>query len=295
MPETDDTTSNTTTKNINKELQDFSQYTYDMLQIVKTVIDHPGEYKELYQVYFDISNYLDSMMSSIEGLKFMDEEYALPFNFIFLPYREESDRKVLYKAETNLRDLLGRIEAKRRLLLGEAYKPNTGINNLELREMLENIKSGKTIKIENQVFDDDDDDDHDVSDIEQKIEVSNVVKKSYKDIEFVHLRGKGYIRFKKGKRLYKLGGYNTRTYKMAKYILEFTGKTKKVIDVFEYIKIPRDRNNHDLEENDPRSYQLKKEVIDNAVAELQKDRFIKGHVSNPVFNEREKTVTITFK
>lgn len=291
MPETDEVLLSAT-KKMDEELQKFSQCTYDILQIVKTIIEHPGEYKELHQKYFDLSNSLDSMMSSFEGFKFIDEKYVLPWDFLYLPYREESDRKVLYRAETSLRDLLGRIEAKRRFLLGKEYKPNTGLKDPELREMLKNIENGKNIEKESLAQWNNKED---IPDIEQEIEISNTVKNKYKGIKMKRKKGKGSIQFEKGGRWINLGSYNTRTYKMAEYILMPTSKSKKVIDVYEHIKLPKDNKITELGKSTLRSYELKKEIIKKAFFELQKDKYLKGHISKLKFSEEERAVTFDFK
>lgn len=128
-----------------KALQKFSQCAFDILQIVKTIIAHPGESKEL---NFKYSNLLDSLkkeMAPARSFKFKNG-YSLPSNLIFISQREERERKILYKAEKNLLDLLFRIEEKRRELFGKGYKANTGIIDLDLKQMLENIENSNTIQ-----------------------------------------------------------------------------------------------------------------------------------------------------
>lgn len=127
-------------------LQNFSQCAFDILQIVKTVIKYPGEYKELNQKYLSLLNLLGELKISAGSLKFKDRGYLLPFDIIYLPYREEKDKKVLYKAETNLRDLVFKVEQKRAELLGDKYKATTGIRDPELKQMLENIISINTVQ-----------------------------------------------------------------------------------------------------------------------------------------------------
>ena len=158
--------------------------------------------------------------------------------------------------------------------------------------MLENIKNDKTIKKENLALADNKED---ILYIEQEIEISSIAKNKYKNLKLILDGGKGYIQFGKGEERIDLGGFNTRTYRMAKYILMPTSKSKKVIDVYEHIKIASDEKKEGLKGNTTRSYQLKKEVIEGAVAELQKDKFLKGHVTIPKFDDREKIVTIGFK
>jgi hypothetical protein len=127
-------------------LQNFSQCAFDILQIVKTVIKYPGEYKELNQKYFTLVKLLEKLRIPAGDLRFKDEGYFLPLDIIYLPYREENDKKVLYKAETNLRDLVFRIEQKRAELLGEEYVANTGLRDPDLKQMLESIENNNTIR-----------------------------------------------------------------------------------------------------------------------------------------------------
>jgi hypothetical protein len=128
-----------------KTLQKFSQCAFDILQIVKTIIAHPGESKEL---NFKYSNLLDSLKKETTpagSFKFKNR-YSLPSNLIFISQREEREKKILYKAEKNLLDLLFRIEEKRRELFGEGYKANTGIIDLNLKQTLESIENSNTIQ-----------------------------------------------------------------------------------------------------------------------------------------------------
>lgn len=148
MPKTKETPTSrppTNTKTA-ENLQKFSQCAFDILQIVKTIIDHPGEYKELHQKYSTLLNSLEEIMQSSGDLKFKDNGYFLPEDFLYLPYREETDRKVLYKAETNLRNLVAKIENERAKLLGNKYLAKTGIKDPELIDLLNNIKGNKTTK-----------------------------------------------------------------------------------------------------------------------------------------------------
>ena len=55
-----------------KYLQDFSQCAFDILQIIKTVIAHPGEYKELHLKYFDLLNLLKEKMLLEDSFKFKE-------------------------------------------------------------------------------------------------------------------------------------------------------------------------------------------------------------------------------
>lgn len=273
-------------------LQNFSQCAFDILQIVKTVIKYPGEYKELSQKYVYLVNSLPELEIPDHGIPFRDEGYILPLDFIYLPYREEEDKKVLYKAEDNLRYLVSRVEQKRAELLGDKYKPHTGIKDLELKEMLEKI-SGKN----SQPFMESTED-HAINfqhEDEDEIKISESVTKLYKDFKFEARDKKGRVKFKKNGKWVDLGGYNTRTYKLAKYIFMPSSKSILVDDVFEYIKIPKDDNNEELQKNTPRAYQLKREKIQQGVDELQKAKFLKGHLNKPVFNDKDKKVIIKIK
>lgn len=127
-------------------LQSFSQCAFDILQIVKMVIKYPGEYKELNQKYYILLNLLGELKIPAGNLNFKDKGYLLPLDIIYLPYREENDKKVLYKAEANLRNLVFKAEQKRAELLGNEYRANTGIRDLELKQMLENIISSNTVQ-----------------------------------------------------------------------------------------------------------------------------------------------------
>ncbi len=127
-------------------LHDFSQCAFDILQIVKIVIKYPGEYKELNQKYCTLLNLLGELKAPAGNLNFKDSRYLLPLDIIYLPYREEKDKKVLYKAEENLRNLVFKAEQKRAELLGSEYKPDTGIRDIELKQMLEDITSSNTVQ-----------------------------------------------------------------------------------------------------------------------------------------------------
>ena len=81
------------------------------------------------------------------NLEFKDKGYLLPVDLLYLPYREEKNKKVLYKAETNLRDLVFRVEHTRAELLGEKYEANTGIRDSNLIQMLENIINSNTVQL----------------------------------------------------------------------------------------------------------------------------------------------------
>jgi hypothetical protein len=50
-----------------------------------------------------------------------------------------------------------------------------------------------------------------------------------------------------------------------------------------------------LKKDTPRSYQIKKEIIEQVVDELQKKEFLKGHINNLIFNDNNKTATVEFK
>lgn len=128
-------------------LQNFSQCAFDILQIVKIIIKYPGEYKELNQKYFILLNLLEKLKASAGNLNFKDSRYLLPLDIIYLPYREEKDKKVLYKAEDNLRNLVFKAEQKRAELLGDEYRANTGIRDPELKQMIENIISINTTQL----------------------------------------------------------------------------------------------------------------------------------------------------
>ena len=197
----------------------------------------------------------------------------------------------MYKAETNLRDLVARIEQKRAELLGEKYTPNTGMKDLELKAMLEKISSSKIVqplKIS------EDDYAETIQDNNEEIQISKTVTKKYKDMKFEFRKKRGMFRLNKSSKWIDLGGSNTRTCKMAEYILSPSSKSKLIDDIYEYIKIPKDLKNEELQKNTSRSHQLKKEIIEKAVDELQKEEFLKGHVSQPVFGEGGQTAIIEF-
>lgn len=276
-------------------LQDFSQCVYDILQIVKTVIEHPGEYKELDNKYVTLLMSLDDLKLPAYDFSFKEKDYRLPTDLIYLPYREESDKKVLYKAENNLRDLLFKVQRARKELLKDGYKPSTGIRDVELKKILEKI-SGKNIQtfipskeefIANIEAKDEDED--------EKVKVSTHITKIYKDFVFEARNKRGRVKFKKDGKWIDLGGYHTRTYKLAKYIFSPSSKSTLVDDVFESIRIKTDDKIEDFQKNTPRAYQLKKEKIQQSVDELQKDGFLRGHLNQPVFDDQKKKVVINIK
>jgi len=129
---------------------------------------------------------------------------------------------------------------------------------------------------------------------EQSIKISKIIIKKYKDIKLEPRDKKGWLQLKKGGKWIDLGGYNTRTYKMVNYILMPSSKSKMVADVFEYIKIKKDDKNEDLQKETPRAYQLKKKIIEETVDVLQKEEYLKGNIKKPKFDDKTKTVTITF-
>ncbi len=125
--------------------------------------------------------------------------------------------------------------------------------------------------------------------------ISGIARKIYPDIELKPRDGKGWLQLKKGEKMINMGSYETRTYKMIKYILAPTSKSKKIIDVFEEIRIKNDKKNQDLSENTPRSHQRKKEIILQSIIELQKEKYLKGRVLKPIFDDTDKTVKIVFQ
>lgn len=127
------------------------------------------------------------------------------------------------------------------------------------------------------------------------IKISKIAKELYKDIKFELKDGRGKLRLRKGEKWIDIGNYKTRTYKLTKYILGSSSKSKKIIDIFEYVKIKEDDNNEDLKNENPRSYGMKKEIIKRAVDELQREKYLKGHVSNLVFDDKKNTATIKLK
>ena len=272
-------------------LQNFSQCVFDILQIVKTVIEYPGEYKELNKKYFDLTQLLKKFLIASSDLRFKDRRYELPWDFLYLAYREEKDKKVLYKAETNLRHLLSKIEKQRIILLGDEYKVITGIKDFELKQMLENISGSKIIqplKINGE-------DSIKAIQEDEEIQISKNVTKKYNEMKFEFKNKRGQLKFNKSSKWIDLGGYNTRTFKMAKYILSPSSKSTQICDIFEYIKIPKDDKNEELKQNNTRSLQLKKEIIEKTVDELQKSEFLKGHVGQLAFDDVKKTAIIEFK
>ena len=75
----------------------------------------------------------------------------------------------------------------------------------------------------------------------------------------------------------------------------YTSKSKKVIYIFEQIKISKDKKNDGLEDNKPQSYSLKKRIIENCVDELQKAKFLKGYIRGPIFDDNNRTAIIEFE
>jgi hypothetical protein len=124
--------------------------------------------------------------------------------------------------------------------------------------------------------------------------ISGIARRIYPDIELKLINSKGWLQLKKGENSINMGGYGTRTYKMITYILAPSNKSKKVSDVFEAIRIKKDRDKPDLFVDTPRAHQMKKEIILQSIIELQKEKYIKGHVRKPTFNDTKKTVEIHF-
>jgi len=131
--------------------------------------------------------------------------------------------------------------------------------------------------------------------IQTKIKIAKKIKDKYKNINFKFEEGKGFLQLNKGLEWILLGGSSTRTCKLVKYILEPTSKSKKVEDVFDNIRIPKDNKIKELSENITQSYQAKKKIIKNTVIELQKEKFLKGHIGKASFVDEDKTVTFHFK
>lgn len=131
--------------------------------------------------------------------------------------------------------------------------------------------------------------------IGSNFKISETVKNKYKEIEFVYKNDKGMLRFSKKEKWIDVGGSNTRTCRMVRYIVGLTHKSHLVVDVFRTISIEKDDKNSDLKKNTPRSYALKKDVISSTVTELQKAKFLAGHIMSPVYDDKKKTVVIKFK
>jgi len=128
---------------------------------------------------------------------------------------------------------------------------------------------------------------------EEKNKISKIAKNLYKDIKFETKNERGRLQLTKNGKWIYLGGPETRTYKLVKCVLE-SGKSKKVTDVFERIRIKKDNRNEDLKDED-RSYGIKKEIIKRAVDDLQRGKYLKGRLGHLTFNDKKGTVTINLK
>ena len=180
-----------------------------------------------------------------------------------------------------LDDFLNNYNDNKEIIIGCSVKRLKGYQK-ELKSSTPKRKTKKELKAEEEV--------------EEIIEkISTTIRKKYPDIELKLNNGKGSLQLKKGGVLKNMGGYNTRTYQMTKYILAPSSKSKKVKDVFEAIRINRDVKRLELREETMRAYWVRKEIILASIVELQKDKFLKGHLLEPTFNDKNKTVAIIFK
>lgn len=130
---------------------------------------------------------------------------------------------------------------------------------------------------------------------EDRIRISKLVYKKYKDIDLKIKDGRGLLQFHKGKKRIDVGSTKTRTYRMVKYILDISSKSDKVVDIFELIKKPGDDNDKVLQKDTSQSYFKKRDIILSTVKELQKTKFLAGYMASPIFDDIEKTAVITFK
>jgi hypothetical protein len=259
-------------------LQQMSQCAYDIFRIVQTLIDKPGVYKELQGYYFNSINTLGEMMK-VEKIKFKDSGHVLPEDLLFLSYRDEADMKVIYKAEKNLKNLIYQIENKRKELLGNEYKPKTGVEDLNLKGMLENVISTKSIAMDNFVGRDD---------IKASKDFNTVfVLDDNKQVDKKELKGK--VLLTKGKVTVNLGQKKNGPYKLFECLYPF-GTIKLIDTVFKFThpkngKYSRNMPNLTIYE--------KIEVLKSRFKELQK--LAKELKLSIGFNVQDQTVYINMK
>ena len=295
-------------------LQNLSQRVYNLIQIIRTHCKDPVEIdKELMNLYsaerYDLAALLSKQPSD---LNFSFNASALIPGLISNHYDTRQTRFRIDIAKDKLGDLLAEIQNKR-------VRPAiTGVEDGPLKDYLDRLHKNKdrltnenilrtqkapeiridigslldkkekeTIKPKNDQLDPDD---------EPKKEpiISDIIKKKFKDIKFDSKGGKGRLQLTKGGEWIDVGGYKTRTYNLIKYILQPSSKSKLVIDVYECIRIKKDSNRSDLQDDTSRTYDLKKEIIENTVDELQKSKFLGGHIRKPIFNDEKKTVIFDF-
>lgn len=109
--------------------------------------------------------------------------------------------------------------------------------------------------------------------VEEKINLDD-----NKSNPFCEVDGKyGYLRFnKKGEKI-KIGGKNTRPFKLLDCLLTNFGVARTIDSVFDFIKIDKDKNNQKLTDEYLKGCE-QKNIITNAIKELQKDNKLRGKI-----------------
>lgn len=109
--------------------------------------------------------------------------------------------------------------------------------------------------------------------VEEKINLDD-----NKSNPFCEVDGKyGYLRFnKKGEKI-KIGGKNTRPFKLLDCLLTNFGVARTIDSVFDFIKIDKDKNNQKLTDEYLKGGE-QKNIITNAIKELQKDNKLRGKI-----------------
>lgn len=228
-------------------------------------------------------------------LKKHGENNLLPHNFfIGLDITKDNNGKIL-RATSSYSEQQQDEQSER--IRSKKYREKMNselIRQVEiLREIKDNLAVQKNIKKEEMIRTPEKTIENE--ELEEKIKISKTLKKIYPDLELKLKNGKGLLQLKKGGKSINVGGYNTRTYKLVRYILLPTSKSKNVADVYEHIKILKDDKNKELQSNTPRAYQIKKEIIEKYIGELQKEKFLKSHICKPIFDDKKKEVIFKFK
>ncbi len=233
---------------------------------------------------YDVAKYLqkNGVNFFIQGNDLIDRFPGMPINK-YLPFNNNTQLGIvkgenIQVIETSIRVLINRLSS-------------------ESVQRVEIVKAPTLRTVEIYEDEDEDETEEDVEEevLEDKIEISKSVTKKYKDIKLDLRDKRGYLQFEKGGEWIDIGGYNTRTCKMVRYILMPSSKSKKIVDIYEHIKILIDNKNEELQKDTTRSYQMKKEIIEQVVDELQKEEFLKGHINKPIFDDYNKEATIEFK
>ncbi len=87
----------------------------------------------------------------------------------------------------------------------------------------------------------------------------------------------GYLKFNEYDDQIKIGNKNSRHFKLLDELLNHFDIQKNIESVFEYIKLPKDKQNANLNDQYLQKNEMIK-IIKNAIKELQRDKKISGKI-----------------